>query len=123
VFCLISYLSPSILGLCFQGSSSSSSKPFNFSLVCDFPFVVLNPFQFLHYYPCAPCNMATFHGCSDLTTMVNDLRTVVVSKHCLCPMFFFHPSFLHISKDVLYDSNNLVSNSLYQIPIIASQGR
>jgi len=37
-------------------------------------------------------------------------------------MFAFHPSYLNISKDVLYDSNNLVWSSLYQIPTTSSQG-
>jgi hypothetical protein len=38
-------------------------------------------------------------------------------------MFTFHPSSLHISKDVSYDSNNFVLSSLYQIPMTFSQGR
>jgi hypothetical protein len=37
-------------------------------------------------------------------------------------MFVFQPSSLHISKDVLYDSNNLVLNLLYQIPTTSFQG-
>jgi hypothetical protein len=46
--------------------------------------------------------------------MVNNLRMVVVSKHCSCAMFVFQSCSLHISKDVSYDFNNFVSNSLYQ---------
>ncbi len=38
-------------------------------------------------------------------------------------MFTFQPCFLHISKDVLYDSNNLVSSSLYQNPTTSFQRR
>jgi len=69
--------------------------------------------------------MATFHvdGHSDLTIMVDELRTTSVSEHYLCTMFAFQPGSLHISKDVLYDSNNLVSSSLYQIPTTSPQGR
>jgi hypothetical protein len=37
-------------------------------------------------------------------------------------MFVFQPGFSHISKDVLYDFNNLVLNSLYQIPNTSSEG-
>jgi hypothetical protein len=37
-------------------------------------------------------------------------------------MFVFQLSSLHISKDVLYDYNNLVSNFLHQIPTMSSQG-
>jgi len=38
-------------------------------------------------------------------------------------MFAFQLGFLHISKDVLYDSNNLVLSLLYLIPTMSSQGR
>jgi hypothetical protein len=42
-------------------------------------------------------------------------------------MFVLYVSFqlgsLHISKDVSYDFNNLVLNSVYQIPMISYQGR
>ncbi len=57
----------------------------------------------------------TFHvaGHSDLTIMVNELGMMSISEHCLCAMFAFQPCFLHISKDVLYDFNNLVSSSLH----------
>ncbi len=54
--------------------------------------------------------------------MVDESGMTVVSKHCLCIMFIFQPCSLHISKDVLYDSNNLVSSLLYQIPTTSSQG-
>ncbi len=52
--------------------------------------------------------MATFHDAThlDLTIMVNNSRTTFISKHYLCAMFAFQPSSLHISKDVLYDSND-----------------
>lgn len=66
--------------------------------------------------------MATFHGRSDLTIMIDDLRTAAIFEHCLSDMFVFHQNFLHIFKDVSYDSNNLVSNSLYQILTTSSQG-
>jgi hypothetical protein len=36
-------------------------------------------------------------------------------------MLVFKLGFLHISKDVLYDFNNLVSSSLYQISTTTSQ--
>jgi len=39
----------------------------------------------------------------------------------MCYVYFL-ASFLHISKDILYDSNNLVFNSLYQIPTTSFQG-
>jgi hypothetical protein len=37
-------------------------------------------------------------------------------------MFVFQLGSLHIFKDVLYDFNNLVSSSLYQIPTMSSKG-
>jgi hypothetical protein len=59
--------------------------------------------------------MVTFHviGRFDLTIMVDNLGTIVISEHCLCAMFVFQPGSLHISKDVSYDSNNFVSSFLY----------
>jgi hypothetical protein len=59
--------------------------------------------------------MVTFHvvGHLDFNIMVNDLGMTFVSEHCLCVMFTFMLSFLHISKDVLYDYSNLVSSPLY----------
>jgi hypothetical protein len=68
--------------------------------------------------------MATFHaiGRLGLTIMVNDSRMASVFKHYLCTMFVFQLGSLHISKDVLYDFNNLVSSLLYHIPTTSSQG-
>jgi hypothetical protein len=68
--------------------------------------------------------MVTFHvvGYLDFTIMVEELGTTLVFEHCLCAMIAFQPGSLHISKDILYDSNNLDSNSLYQIPTTSSQG-
>jgi hypothetical protein len=72
-------------------------------------------FFLFHYYLCVLGNMVTFHvvGHSELTIMVNDLRTTLVFKQCLCAMFSFQIRSLHVSKDVSYDSNNLVLNLLY----------
>jgi len=87
----------------------------------DFALVDSNMFEFLHYYSCALCKMATFHAtrCSDLTIMVDESRTTAIFEHCLCPMFVFQLGFLHISKDVSYDFNNFVSSFLYQILMIS----
>jgi hypothetical protein len=59
--------------------------------------------------------MATFHalGCLDLIIKIDDLGMTIVSERCLCAMFAFQPSSSHISKDVLYDSNNFASSFLY----------
>jgi hypothetical protein len=69
--------------------------------------------------------MATFHaiGCFDFTIMMDKSGMMVDFKHCLCVMFVYQPCFLHISKDVLYDFNNLASSSLYWIPTTSFQGR
>jgi hypothetical protein len=68
--------------------------------------------------------MATFHVItrSELTIMVDNLGMTSMSKQCLCAMFLFELGFLHISKDVSYDYNNLVLNLVYQIPVTSSQG-
>jgi hypothetical protein len=86
-----------------------------FALVLDSILNNSNPSKFFHYYSCARCNMVTFHVIkhSDLTIMVDNSRMIIVFEHCLCTMFVFQPSSLHISKDVLYDSNNFVPSVLY----------
>jgi hypothetical protein len=73
------------------------------------------PFFFFHYYLCVLGNMATFHviGRLELTIMVNDSRMTSVFKQCQCAMFLFQLGSLHISKDVSYDFNNLVLNSVH----------
>ncbi len=96
-----------------------------FILVFDYAFVDSNPFEFLHKCSFALCKMVTFHATkhSNLTIVVDKSWMTVVFEHCFCAMFTFHPSSLHISKDVSYDSNNFVLSSLYQIPMTSSQGR
>jgi hypothetical protein len=82
-------------------------------------------FFIFHYYPCVPGNIATFHIVEhlELTIMVNDLGMTLVFKQCLWAMFLFQLGSLHISKDVLYDFNNLVLNLLCQIPMTSFQGK
>jgi hypothetical protein len=90
-------------------------NPLNCFLLCDFVLIASNPSEFLHYYLCALYNMVTFHiiGRSDLIIMVYDSKTTIIFEHCMCDMFVFQPSSLHISKDVSHDFNNFVSSSLY----------
>jgi hypothetical protein len=78
-----------------------------------FHYVLL--FFLFHSYSCVLGNMVTFHaiGNFELTIMVNNLGTTLVFKQCLCAMFSFHLRSLHVSKDVSYDSNNLVLSLLY----------
>jgi hypothetical protein len=38
-------------------------------------------------------------------------------------MLGFQLMFLHISKDVAYDANNNVLNSMYQMPTTTTQGK
>jgi hypothetical protein len=87
--------------------------------------VVSYPSRFFHYFPYAPNNIATFHvvGRLDFTVMVDNSKMIIVFEHYLCVMFAFQPSFLHISKDVSYGSNNFISSSLYEISTTSSQGR
>lgn len=123
VFCLISYLSHFLLGSYFWGF-----LVFIFLIVqiCALCLIVFHYFIILlfHYHPRALGNMATFPTIQhlDLTIMVNNLETTFVFEQCLCVMFFSQ-FFLHISKDVSYDSNNLVLSLLYQILMTSSQGR
>jgi hypothetical protein len=94
-------------------------------MVFDHAFADSNPYEFLHCYSCALCDMATFHviGHSNLTIMGDKSRTTAIFEHCLCIMFAFQASSLHISKNVSYDYNNFVSSSLYHIPMSSLQGR
>jgi hypothetical protein len=57
----------------------------------------------------------TFHVVDhlDFTILVDESITTFAYKHCLCTMFVFQPGSLYISKDILYDSNNLVLSLLY----------
>jgi hypothetical protein len=55
--------------------------------------------------------------------MVDNSGATSIFEQCLCTMFLFQLRSLHISKDVSYDYNNLVLNSMYQIPMTSSQGR
>jgi hypothetical protein len=91
VFCPISYSTHSHWEYISSTPFPLPPNPSNFTLMFDFAFDDSNPFEFLHYYSNALCNMVTFHatGCLDLTVMVDDSRTTIVSKHCLCIMFIF----------------------------------
>ncbi len=70
-------------------------------------------------------SVATFcaKGQPKLTILVDEYDIITISKQCLCAMFGFQPSYLHMSKDVAYDVNNKVSNLMYQMPTIIAQGK
>jgi hypothetical protein len=59
--------------------------------------LLTNPYKFLQCYFCAFWNMAAFHvpTRSNLTIMVNDSKTMVVSKH-VCALCLFFSSILYI---------------------------
>ncbi len=46
-----------------------------------------------------------------------------MSEQFMCSMFLFQLGSLDISKDVSYDSNELVLNSKYQVRMTSFQGR
>jgi hypothetical protein len=66
--------------------------------------------------------MATFHadGKPNLTMLVGDEEFVL--EKCLCAMFSFLLGSVHVSKDVVYGNNNVVINSIYQVPSSSPQG-
>jgi hypothetical protein len=39
-------------------------------------------------------------------------------KKCLCAMFGFHMGTVHVSKDKMYDDNNNVIRSIYQVLVL-----
>jgi hypothetical protein len=55
--------------------------------------------------------------------MVDNSGATSIFEQCLCTMFLFQLRSLHISKDVSYDYNNLVLNSMYQIPMTSFLSR
>ncbi len=61
--------------------------------------------------------MATFHaeGKVGLIVPTNDFGISHVIEKCLCAMFGFHSGIVHVSKDKMYDDNNNVIRSIYQV--------
>jgi hypothetical protein len=68
--------------------------------------------------------MAIFHveGLLGLTMLVGDEKFVQVTKIRLCAMFGFLLGYVHVPKDVAYGNNNVVINSIYQVPSSGPQG-
>jgi hypothetical protein len=68
--------------------------------------------------------MVIFHakGKVELTVLVDNLGILHVTKKCLCAMFGFHMRTIHVSKDKMYDDNNNVIRSIYQVPILCDFG-
>jgi hypothetical protein len=54
--------------------------------------------------------------------LVGDEEFVHETKICLCAMFGFLLGYVHVSKDVAYGDNNVVINSIYQVPSSGPQG-
>jgi len=68
--------------------------------------------------------MATFHaeGKFDFAMLVGDEEFVEVMEKCLCAMFGLLLGSIHVSKDVANGDNNVVINSIYQVPSYVPQG-
>jgi hypothetical protein len=68
--------------------------------------------------------MATFHakGKAKLTILVDNFGISYVTKKCLCVMFGFYTRIVHVSKDEMYDDNNNVIRSIYQVLIFGDFG-
>jgi hypothetical protein len=64
--------------------------------------------------------MVTFHtkGKVKLIIPFDEFGISHVIDKCLCTMFGFDLGTIHISKDDVYDANNNVIISIYQVPII-----
>jgi hypothetical protein len=60
--------------------------------------------------------MATFYAKDkvDVTILVNDSRNAKIIEKCLLYMFGFQRGSFHVSRDDVYDDNNVVKNSIYQ---------
>jgi hypothetical protein len=68
--------------------------------------------------------MVIFHakGKVELTVPIDNLGILHVTKKCLCVMFGFHMGTVHVSKDKMYDDNNNVIRSIYQVPVLGDFG-
>jgi len=64
--------------------------------------------------------MANFHveGKVGLIVPTNDFGISHVIVKFLCAMFGFHSGIVHVSKDKMYDDNNNVIRSIYQVPVL-----
>jgi hypothetical protein len=61
-------------------------------------------------------------GKVELIILVDNLGILHVIMKCLCVIFGFHMGFVHVSKDKMYDDNNNVIRSIYQIPVLGDFG-
>jgi hypothetical protein len=59
--------------------------------------------------------MATFYieGKVLLTILVDDFGNVRVTEKCLLYLFGFQCGSIHVSRDDVYNDNNVVKNSIY----------
>jgi hypothetical protein len=59
--------------------------------------------------------MAMFHvkGKLEFIALVDDFRITQAIKKCLCVMFRSHLRAIHISKDDVYDHNNIIIKSIH----------
>jgi hypothetical protein len=54
--------------------------------------------------------------------LVGDEEFVQVMEKCFCAMFGLLLGSIHVCKDVAYGDNNVVINSIYQVPSYVPQG-
>jgi len=68
--------------------------------------------------------MATFHveGKVELTILVDNSGISYVTRKCLCVMFGFHLRIFYVSKDEMYDDNNNLIRSIYQVLVFGDFG-
>jgi Tat protein secretion system quality control protein TatD with DNase activity len=68
--------------------------------------------------------LATFHakGKVELIVYVDNFGVLHVIEKCLYVMFGFHPRNVHVSKDEVYDHNNNVIRSIYQVIVFGDFG-
>jgi hypothetical protein len=100
----------------YQPAPSQQLVAFLYLFFASILFAFQKKFDCLHtFYTKYVFSMPTFHveGWLELIILVDGIYTIVVSKKRLCAMFGFQLGSLQISKDVAYDANNNVSNSMY----------
>jgi hypothetical protein len=73
------------------------------------------PYTFLFNNGVCGLEMAAFYvkGKVDLMILVDILGNVRVTKKCILYMFGFQPSSIHVSRNDVYDDNNVVKFSIY----------
>jgi hypothetical protein len=101
------------------------TRPMNSLLLHLSSFTTIQPMNSLgHTRDTYTSTITTFHynGKVKFMIFVDDSSTIEVLEQCLCAIDSFQLGSLHVSKDVIYDENN-VTSSKYNVPTFGMHGK